>query len=623
MVNFTLGALPHHGGTRFRIPATSARQVTLVLHDGPASGTHALARAADRGPVFEAFVPGAHAGHRYSLVLEGGSPRPDPASRFQPEGVHGPSEIIDSAAFQWSDHEWRGCEPRDLVIYELHVGTFSPEGTFAGARARLPLLKELGITAIELMPVADFPGHRNWGYDGVCLYAPARAYGHPDDLRGLVNDAHRLGLAVLLDVVYNHLGPEGAYVTSFLPEYLTSAHATPWGCAVNLDGPGSGPVRQFIAANAAHWIGEYHLDGLRLDATHALIDESPVHIVHEIAAAARAAARWPIQIHAEDHRNLATVFADASAHGWGIDAVWADDFHHIVRRLIAGDQYGYYSDFRGVASELALTLRQGWLYTGQYSAHLRAHRGTDPSSIPKRRFVVCLQNHDQVGNRAHGDRLHHTIDLAAWRAGSVLLLTTPMTPLLFMGQEWAASTPFQFFTHLGGELAEAVTSGRRQEFSAFPEFAAETARTSIPDPQAESTLEASRLRWEERSLPPHAAALRLYRALLELRRGSDALCASDAETVDAVAAGEHSLVIRRSGSDGTFWMVVRLKGQGAIDVGAALPDASRHAGTWSIVLTSEDAPFAVDPQPPAIEWRASGPAIEFQRPAGVILKSTR
>lgn len=609
-MHLTFGALPHDGGTRFRIPAT-VEALTLLLHDGPAAGRHPLARDGDG--VYDIVIAGAAVGHRYSLITADGRAYPDPASRFQPEGVHGPSQIVDPGAFRWTDDGWRGVPARDLVVYELHVGTFSPEGTFAGVRERLPLLRELGVTAIELMPVADFPGARNWGYDGVCLYAPSRAYGRPDDLRALVDDAHRLGLGVLLDVVYNHLGPEGGYVTVLIPEYLTNRHQTPWGNAVNLDSPGSAIVREFLVANAEHWIREYHLDGLRLDATHALIDDSPEHIVREIAGAARQAARWPIHIHAEDHRNLATLLDRSSARAWGLDAVWADDFHHIVRRAVAGDSHGYYSDYTGTADELARTMRQGWLYTGQHSAHHGERRGTDASHIPMRQFVVCVENHDQIGNRARGDRLHHTIDEATWRAATTLLLTAPMIPLLFMGQEWAACSPFQFFTDLGGDLGEAVSRGRRREFAAFPEFSAAAACASIPDPQAESTFEASRLRWDERTQERHARTLALYQSLIRLRSQHAALAASDSATIDAEACGTDAVALRRIDDEAEFLIVVRLNGGGRIEVDSPRPGV--------VIMTTEESRLTADPAPPDVGWAQGRATFDFRRPGAVIVRT--
>lgn len=570
--------------------------------------------------IFERLVPAARAGDRYSYRIGGGPARPDPASRFQPDGIHGPSEVIDPSPYVWCDHDWRGVSPRELVVYELHVGTFSPGGTFDGAAAKLAALRDLGVTAVELMPIADFAGVRNWGYDGVALFAPCRAYGRPDDLRRFVDRAHQLGLGVMLDVVYNHLGPEGSYLPEFYPAYFTDRHRTPWGHALNLDDEGSELVRRFILDNARHWIAEYHLDGLRLDATHALVEDRNGAIVRDIVRAAKDISTRPVYVHAEDHRNLAPMIDDAADGGWGLDGVWADDFHHVVRRLVAGDAHGYYADFRGAPEELARIITQGWLYTGQPSPRQGTPRGTDPSRVPMSRFVVCLQNHDQIGNRAMGDRLHHRVPAEAWRAASVLLLTAPMTPLLFMGQEWAASSPFLYFTDLEPDLGRLVTEGRRREFADFPEFADESRRDAIPDPQSAATHAASRLRWEERAEPAHAAVLALYTDLLALRRAHPALGADDSLAGDAEAPDEGTLVMRRSDGEGVFWVVVRLAGAGAADLAPLAQRRGDEGGDWTVVLTTEDPRYTLDPAAPSIDTAGAAPHVRFARPGAVILR---
>ena len=612
----SFGALPAPRGVRFRMWAPEARALSLVVHTGRAAGEYAMPRAED--DVFDRMIDHVAAGDRYSYRVNGGEPRPDFASRFQPEGVHGPSEVVDPSRFEWSDRRFR-CRPAaDRIVYELHVGTFSPEGTFAGATSRLNALRDLGVTVIELMPVADFPGSRNWGYDGVCLYAPSRAYGTPDDLRRLVDRAHQLGIAVSLDVVYNHFGPEGAYISEFNQQYFTDQRSTPWGRAVNLDGPGSAMVRRFIVDNALHWVREYHIDGLRLDAVHTLLHTESGSIVSELAASVRAASPRPVFVHAEDERNLARIVEDAASGGWGLDGVWADDFHHVIRRMLAGDAHGYYSDYEGTADELARTLRQGWLFVGQPCARLGRPRGTDASRVPMERFVICLQNHDQVGNRAMGDRLHQTISPESWRAASLLLLTAPMTPLLFMGQEWSASTPFLYFTDLEETLGRSVTAGRRREFAEFPQFADEHARFAIPDPQARETFDRSRLDWTERTEREHQVVLELYRALITLRLDYRALGASSELSGCATAMDDDTIAMRRSDADDVFWVVVRLASGGTARLDSA-EGADEPPSSWEVVLTTEDPMFALDPMPPDIDL-SDGPAVHFKRAGGVILR---
>ena len=640
-----LGALPlpDGRGVRFRVWAPQAASVELRIRSKTSPVTsHRLQVAGDQGPVasnqspvgtenhtrrtgngeletgyWQLDVAHAAAGDRYAYSIDGRDPLPDPASRYQPDGVHAWSEVVDPRAFPWTDSAWRGLDPRRAVIYELHVGTFTREGTYASAAAKLPPLRDLGITAIELMPLADFPGLRNWGYDGVALFAPSRAYGHPHDLRAFVDAAHGLGLAVLIDVVYNHLGPEGAYLPTFAPPFLTAKHQTPWGDAVNLDEDGSDGVRALLVDNALHWIREYHADGLRLDAVHALIDGSTRPFVAELTAAVHAETAERADrrrlVYAEDCRNLAMLVQGTSQGGWGLDGVWADDFHHIVRRMLAGDDRSYYVDYQGTVSELADTLRNGWLYRGQPSRHSGAPRGTSASAVEMRKAIVCVQNHDQVGNRALGDRLHHAIDPAAWRAAVTLLLTSPMTPLLFMGQEWAASTPFQFFTDLEPALGRKVLDGRRAEFRAFPEFATPEAASRIPDPQAAGTFARSRLNWDERVEPQHAIVLALHRALLHLRAVNPALQASDACSLEARERDQGSLTFVRAGADCRFLVVIRLRGSGAVDA------TELTARDFRLVLDTEDERFALDPTPPTIDHAAG--TVRFRRPGAVILHS--
>jgi maltooligosyltrehalose trehalohydrolase len=573
--------------------------VELVVDDAI---VHPLARTP--GGFHEGDVPRLAAGTRYRYRLDGGTLLPDPASRSQPDGVHGPSAVVEPGDFDWQTGAWAPPDPARMVLYEMHVGTFSPEGTFAGAMARLDHVAALGATAIELMPVADFPGRRNWGYDGVALFAPARCYGTPDDLRRLVDRAHALGLWVVLDVVYNHLGPDGNYLRAFAPAYFTDRHRTPWGDAINLDQPGSAHVRRFLIENACHWIHEYRLDGLRLDATHALVDEGPRHFLEELTTAVRAsAAPRGVWISAEDHRNLATMARPRREGGWGLDAVWADDLHHQLRRATAGDREGYYADYRGTTDDIAATIRQGWFYTGQPTMRDRHPRGSHPAGLPPHAFVVCLQNHDQVGNRALGERLHHQIEPASWRALSALLLFVPQTPLLFMGQEWAASTPFLYFTDHHSELGRLVTEGRREEFGHFSAFSSPDAAGHIPDPQAPATFDRSRLNWDEVELGEHARMLSLYRRWLALR----ATLMPSAGPI-ALALDRDTVCVRGRRDNGdAVWLLVRLRGAGEV----VLPEEVFAGVVWQIELDTEageDAARLVDLQ-----------TVRFPGPGAVLL----
>jgi len=621
----SFGAWLEDGGTRFRVWAPESESVGVRLESGRRRGsTTALAPLGDG--TFGDLVEGVAAGDRYRYRLDGRDALlPDPAARFQPDGVRGPSEVIDPASFRWSDAGWSGVPLEDLVLYELHVGAFSERGTFAGVTDRLPYLRDLGVSAIELMPVADFPGERNWGYDGVALFAPARCYGRPDDLRRLVDAAHRVGIAVHLDVVYNHLGPDGAALPFFTGHYFSSRHRTPWGQAVNLDGEHSEVVRELLIDNALHWIHEYHLDGLRLDATHALMDDGPRHFLAELAARVHASSpSRKVLLVAEDHRNLARLVTPERSGGWGVDAVWADDFHHLVRRHLAGDHEGYFADFSGSLADVATTIEQGWFYVGQRAPRSGEHRGSDPRGLPPRRFVFCLQNHDQVGNRALGERLHHQIDAAAYRAASAVLLFAPQTPLLFMGQEWGASTPFLYFTDHGARLGEAIRKGRRREFERFSAFADPRSREQIPDPQALSTFLASKLVWSEIEQDAHRTTLSLYRALLALRRTEPALCSTRREDCAAVALDEETLLVRRAARDGRgLALVARLCGSGTAELNGPDLDGgssgSRSAPAPQVLLTTEDAEFSADPSPPRLAIAGDALRIEFTRPAAVIL----
>ncbi|NJL94913.1 MAG: malto-oligosyltrehalose trehalohydrolase, partial [Anaerolineae bacterium] len=458
--------------------------------------------------------------------------RPDPASRSQPEGVHGPSEVIDPA-FGWTDEHWQAPSLRNSVIYELHVGTFSPEGTFAGIIPHLRDLRELGITTLQLMPVAQFPGARNWGYDGVHLYCPHSAYGGVKGLKRLVDAAHNAGLAVLLDVVYNHLGPEGNYLWDYGP-YFTDRYRGGWGDAPNLDGPGSDAVRRFFIENALHWLAEYHLDGLRLDAIHGLVDPSARPFVAELAAAAHDWAERHnrrVLIIAETHHSDRRLTLPPEANGLGLDAQWLDDLHHAVHVALTGETLGYYVDYQAFAL-LAKVLRGRFAYSGEYSQVFGRRHGTPAEDIPADRFIAAMQNHDQVGNRMLGERLTQLTDLDGLKLAAALLLCAPYTPMLFMGEEYGEVAPFLYFvSHSDPDLVEAVRQGRAAEFASFNWSA------DPPDPQAESTFQRSQLKHELRHTGHHAELLALYRELLALRRARPALTNPHAPGNPCLSAG--------------------------------------------------------------------------------------
>jgi maltooligosyltrehalose trehalohydrolase len=510
---FAQGAEPTGNGVSFRTWATGKKKVSVVIYDGTESVVRELRMERESTGYYSATDPASSAGTLYKYRLDG-EVFPDLASRFQPQGVHGPSQVVDGRSFRWTDFGWKSPALRELVIYEAHVGTFTPEGTFEAIITRLDHLKKIGVNAIELMPVADFAGDRNWGYDGVSIYAPSRAYGEPDGLRTLVDAAHAAGIAVILDVVYNHLGPDGNYMGTYSQDYFNAAHHTPWGAAFNLDGPGAEPVRQLFAENPEYWVNEFHVDGFRLDATHAIPDASPKHLIQEIAERTQALGAFVI---CEDPRNERKLLLSRQEGGYGCDAVWADDFHHVVRVQMTKEDEGYMGYFKGTMEELLKTVREGWLFSGELQKD-GIPRGTSGLEIEPEHFVHCISNHDQVGNRAYGDRLNKVIPPAAYRAASALLLTGPYTPMLFMGQEWAASSPFLYFTDHHDELGKGVTEGRRKEFADFSEFRDPKTRALIPDPQALTTFTDSKLIWTQLGQSPHAETLRLYSDFLQFRR---------------------------------------------------------------------------------------------------------
>jgi maltooligosyltrehalose trehalohydrolase len=500
-----------------RVWAPNARVVNALI------GDQRLAMKKEDPPArgwWRVDAPAALAGCDYAFSIDGENPLPDPRSQWQPQGVHGPSRIVDHSAFEWTDAEFTAPPLSSAIIYELHVGTFTAEGTFEAAVARLDHLVHLGVTHVELMPVAEFSGDRGWGYDGVDLFAPHHEYGGPVGLKRLIDACHARGLAVVLDVVYNHFGPSGNYLPRFGP-YLTGRYNTPWGSAVNFDDRGSDEVRRLVCDNALSWMRNYHIDGLRLDAIHAILDASPLHLLEqlatEIASLARQTGRNLILI-AENDLNDPRVATVPALGGYGIDAQWDEDFHHALHSVLTGEKLGYYSDF-GSLGQLAKALKHAYVYDRQYSPYRDRHHGRPVIGMSGYNFVAFLQNHDQIGNRAKGDRSTHLMNPNRLRVGAAILLTAPFVPLLFQGEEWGASTPFQYFTdHKEPDLARAVSDGRKREFSAFG-----WAPDDIPDPQDPATFERSKLDWSELEREPHRSLLEWYRALIRLRAGTPEL----------------------------------------------------------------------------------------------------
>jgi maltooligosyltrehalose trehalohydrolase len=556
--------------TTFRVWAPVAQWVEVEV-DG-----ERLSLSAGEGGWWAADVPAAGPGSEYAFRLDGGEPLPDPRSPWQPSGVHGPSRVVEHQAFPWQDQGWQAGPLAAAVLYELHVGTFTPAGTFEAAIARLDHLVDLGITHVELMPVNEFAGSRGWGYDGVDLYAPHHTYGGPQGFKRLIDACHARGLAVLLDVVYNHLGPAGNYLSRLGP-YFTDRYATPWGPAVNLDGPHSHEVRRFFCDNALLWLRDYHVDGLRLDAVHALVDTSAVPFLEQLAAEVDALAAHlgrHLVLIAESDLNDPRVVRAPEVGGYGLDAQWSDDFHHALHTVLTGERDGYYADF-GAFADLAKALTQAFVYDGRSSAFRRRPHGRPPTGLAGHRFLGYLQNHDQIGNRATGERSSHLLSPGRLKMAAALVLTAPFIPLLFQGEEWGASSPFQYFTAYDDPaLGQAVATGRREEFAAFGWSPHE-----VPDPQAYDTFARSKLPWDELARAPHAEVLDWHRRLIRLRRAEPALTDGRLDRV------------RVDYDEEARWLVVE---RGPVAVACNLADCVQRvpvgrAGASQVLLTSEPA----------------------------------
>jgi maltooligosyltrehalose trehalohydrolase len=658
------------GGVHFRVWAPARRRVEVVF--SASAGRRDLELESESGSgYFSALAAAAAAGDRYRFRLDGGDAFPDPASRFQPEGPHGPSQVVDPAAYRWRDAAWRGAARQGQVIYELHAGTFTREGTWAAAARRLPGLADLGVTMLEVMPVAEFPGRFGWGYDGVGLFAPTHLYGEPDDFRRFVDAAHGLGLAVILDVVYNHLGPDANYLEQFSPDYFTDLHTNDWGRAIHFYGAPA--VRELFIANAAYWIEEYHLDGLRLDATQDIHDrpERPAeHILAAIGRAARrAAAALPpgrsVLLVAESEPQDSRLVRPLEQGGYGLDAMWSDDFHHAAMVALTGRAEAYYSDYQGSPRELLAAAKFGSLYQGQRYRWQRKRRGSPALDLPRPAFVFYLQNHDQVANSARGERIHRLAAPGSVRAMTALLLLGPATPLLFQGQESAAAAPFVFFADHRPELARAVRRGRLEFLAQFPSLADPAVQATVPDPESPATFALCNLELANPATDPganpatdpganpatdpgalldrdrrsrQAASLALHRDLLRLRRADPVFRLQGAAGIDGAVLGPAALVLRwfapRPATAGEKADVKHLRREGegdrgftgagdrllVINLGAGLeltpvPEpllAPPHGARWQVLWSSEDPRYGGAGAPPPEDaeggWRLPGRA---------------
>ncbi|MBX9622287.1 MAG: malto-oligosyltrehalose trehalohydrolase [Gemmataceae bacterium] len=569
-------------GVHARVWAPIRKRVAVAVEGGPT-----VELAAEGGGYFSGLVEGIGAGARYKYRLDGGDLYPDLASRCQPDGPHGPSQVVDPTAFRWTDQRWPGLVDTGQVFYELHVGTFTPEGTFAAAAAKLPELADLGITAVEVMPVAEFPGRFGWGYDGVQLFAPTRLYGTPDDFRAFVNTAHGLGLGVILDVVYNHFGPDGNYVDAYAPQFHSKIHKTDWGEPFNFDGENSGPVREFFVANAGYWVDEFHLDGLRLDAVQAIFDDSPESVITAIARRARqAAGNRSVYVMAENEPQDSRLVRPVAKGGSGLDALWNDDLHHACRVALTGKNEGYFTDYLGSPQELVSAAKYGFLYQGQQYRWHRRRRGRPALDVPRHRFVTFIENHDQVANSGRGLRVHQLTSPSKWRAVTAYLLLGPGTPMLFQGQEYASSKPFLYFADHAESLAKLVHEGRRNELKRFRSQSAPEVLGLVAGPADVDTFNRCKLDHAERET--HAAALALHTDLIALRKSDPAFKAG--VPLDGAVIGPAAFVLRYFVPDDHDRLLVVNLGRDLRLEPAPEPLLAPPAvgGSWAVRWSSED-----------------------------------
>lgn len=574
------GAIASGDGFEFRLWAPIRESVDLRIIEPQ---ERIIPMQSDGAGNFSTHVQGLNPGALYTYLLDGETERPDPASRYQPDGVHGPSMTIDTGAFKWTDPAWVNPPLKDYIIYELHIGTFTPEGTFDAAMGRIPYLKELGVTAVEIMPVAQFPGSRNWGYDGVSPYSVQNSYGGPEGLMRLVDALHNAGLAAILDVVYNHLGPEGNYLRDFGP-YFTDRYNTPWGDAINYDGAGCEGGREFFIGNALFWLEQYHFDALRLDAVHGIFDQSVPHILKEmkdrVMGLPNGGNKYLI---AESDLNDTRLVDPPGDGGYGLDAQWCDDFHHALHTLITGERDGYYTDF-GQSAQMAKALREGFVYSGGFSEFRKRKHGTSSAHVHPRRLVVSTQTHDQVGNRMTGDRLAATLGHDRLRLAAALMLLSPYIPLLFMGEEYAETAPFQYFVHHSDPaLIEAVRRGRREEFASF------AWKAEVPDPEAEETFMASKLHMQIKDMQPHKSMLRCYRELIRIRKTHPALMAPNRQDMDVVHTEQsNSLLIAMRGGGSTVFIAACLDPARAAEINIPSGGIWPEGGEWRRIFDTSD-----------------------------------
>ena len=594
---FPVGAEPTPQGVHFRVWAPLRSTVQVVFED-PSLPPVVLT---GRDGYFTGLSEGAKAGALYRFKLDGDEKLyPDPVSRYQPQGVHGPSQVIDPS-FAWTDNAWKGVSAEGQVLYEFHIGTFTQEGTWAAAAVQLPSLKDLGITCLELMPVNEFAGDSGWGYDGVDAFATYHHYGTPDDMRRFVDAAHALGIGVILDVVYNHFGPDGNYLTAFSDNYLSKKHHTDWGDAINFDGPDNGPVREFFLANALYWLTEFHLDGFRYDATQAIVDESPKHILAEITQAGRAAvAPRSIYLINENEPQQTKYVRPATQGGFGMDGMWNDDFHHAAVSAITGHNEAYYYDHLGTPQEFISGAKYGYNYQGQRYDWQQKRRGTPALDLPPTCFVHYLQNHDQIANSARGQRLDKLTGPGQLKAITTLLLLSPQTPMLFQGQEWAASSPFLYFAGHHDQLAPLIKAGRAKELSQFPSVATPAMQAALRDPSAPETVGDSKLKHDEKTKPGHAEILKLHKDLLTLRRTENVFKRVQKRgDLDGAVLGTDAFVLRFFGqtSDDDRLVLVNF-GHDLTLVPAPEPLLAPPAGLrWAVQLSTEDPQYGGNGSP--------------------------